>query len=417
MQRASSARGEDGLLPSLASRLAVVDLLYQLGLQATYFVGVVGCATYVLGANAFQVSYLVLTFNLVLVAGGVACGPFVDRVGPRRALVLAFPVMSLLGLFGWLFPLSMGSLFVTATLLGALWAVAGTAVNAFPRYLTESPRELLRMNGLCNTATSVAVIVGPLLGGAISKVAPQQCVFSVLAFAPLSAEAVVMGMPRAALCKPGTGETGKPDGAGRGGGRGAFLHELWEGVRIVFTHGDLAFLFFLGFLGFFCYGAFDSLESLFYRYTLHASSDWMGWLSAIAGVGGTLGSLLVMRVPERRLTPTLLSALLLVTGVGSMVYVGTGSVAVAAVGQAIVGLGFGAMGPVRTTLTQQRCDPSYVGRVTSVMEAGLNSAGIIPLFFAPFLADALGVQTVLFGASTMVALVAVAFLLASLRRR
>lgn len=417
MQRTPSARGEECSLPSLASRLAVVDLLYQLGLQATYFVGVVGCATYVLGANAFQVSYLVLTFNVVLVTGGVACGPLVDRVGPRRALVLAFPAMSLLGLFGWLFPLSMGSLFVTAALLGALWAVAGTAVNAFPRYLTDSPRELLRMNSLCNTATCVAVIVGPLLGGAISMVVPQQCVFSVLAFAPLVAEVVVMGMPRAALCKPGTGEAGEPDGTGGDRGRGAFLHELWEGIRIVFTHGDLAFLFFLGFLGFFCYGAFDSLESLFYRYTLHASSDWMGWLSAIAGVGGTLGSLLVMRVPERRLTPTLLSALLLVTGVGSMVYVGTGSVAIAVVGQAITGLGFGAMGPVRTTLTQQRCDQSYVGRVTSVMQAGLNSAGIIPLFFAPFLADAFGVQPVLFGASFMVALVAVAFLLASLRRR
>jgi MFS family permease len=106
-----------------------------------------------------------------------------------------------------------------------------------------------------------------------------------------------------------------------------------------------------------------------------------------------------------------------VTGVGSMVYVGTGSVAVAAVGQAITGLGFGAMGPVRTTLTQQCCDQSYVGRVTSVMQAGLNSAGIIPLFFAPFLADSLGVQAVLFGASAMVALIAVVFLLASLRRR
>jgi MFS-type transporter involved in bile tolerance (Atg22 family) len=51
------------------------------------------------------------------------------------------------------------------------------------------------------------------------------------------------------------------------------------------------------------------------------------------------------------------------------------------------------------------------------MQAGLNSAGIIPLFFAPFLADAFGVQPVLFGASFLVALVAVAFLLASLRRR
>ena len=309
MQTTPSARGEGSSPSAIASRLTVVDLLYQLGLQATYFVGIVGCATYALGANAFQVSYLVLTFNIVLVAGGVACGPLVDRVGPHRTLVLALPAMSALGLFSWLFPLSMRSLFATAALLGMLWSLAGTAVNSYPRYLTDRPKVLLRMNSLCNTATSVAVIGGPLLGGTISSFAPQQCVFAVLALAPIGAEVVVMGLPQTTGTRSLVGER---DEAGRGGGR-AFLRELWEGIRIVFTHADLAFLFFLGFLGFFCYGAFDSLESLFYRYTLHASPDWMGWLSAIVGVGRTLGSLLVMRIPERRLTPTLLSALLLVT--------------------------------------------------------------------------------------------------------
>ena len=36
---------------------------------------------------------------------------------------------------------------------------------------------------------------------------------------------------------------------------------------------------------------------------------------------------------------------------------------------------------------------------------GLNSAGVIPLAVAPFLAEAFGVQRVLFGASCIIALV------------
>ena len=114
---------------------------------------------------------------------------------------------------------------------------------------------------------------------------------------------------------------------------------------------------------------------------------------------------------------TALSAMLLVTGLGSMLYVGTGSIAWACVGQLVCGLGFGAMGPTRTTLTQARCDVSHVGRVTSVMRVGMNSAGVLPLFVAPFLADAFGVQAVLFGASTMVAVVAVAFVARTRTRR
>ena len=36
---------------------------------------------------------------------------------------------------------------------------------------------------------------------------------------------------------------------------------------------------------------------------------------------------------------------------------------------------------------------------------GLNSAGVLPLLVAPFLANALGVQPVLFGASTLTAVI------------
>ena len=172
---------------------------------------------------------------------------------------------------------------------------------------------------------------------------------------------------------------------------------------------DLRLIFLMGFMGFFAYGAFDSLESLFYRDVLQVGTQWMGWLSAIAGIGGTVGSLLVMRVPQRHVSMGLLSAALLVTGVGSCVYVGTGNVWVAAFGQAVCGIGFGSMGPVRATLTQERCDPSHVGRVMATMRVGLNGAGVVPLLVAPFLADAFGVQAVLFGASLATVAIALAF--------
>ena len=105
----------------------------------------------------------------------------------------------------------------------------------------------------------------------------------------------------------------------------------------------------------------------------------------------------------------LLCALLLLTGLGSMLYVGTPLVACAAAGQFLAGLGFGSMGPVRTSLVQSRCDVSHVGRVTSVIRIGLNGAGTLPLVVAPFLARVLGVQAVLFAASTFCAAIAVVF--------
>ena len=45
------------------------------------------------------------------------------------------------------------------------------------------------------------------------------------------------------------------------------------------------------------------------------------------------------------------------------------------------------------------------------------SAGVLPLLAAPFLAEALGVQAVLFGASTIIALVGTLFFVAQGRRR
>lgn len=427
-------------------RIVAINFFSMLAFQSTYFVGVIGCATYVLGLGALEVSALVFLLNAVLVAGNLASGPVIDTIGPRRTLMAVLSVTSVLGAVAWLAPVSYPELVLVAMALGLSFGMSTTAIDAYPRYFSEDAGELARMNSLNQVATGASVVFGPAMAGWITTWAPVQCVFSLLMLAPVPAVALAWatreeltaargegagcgaGAPGAGgdvpagmsisgagapTCAPASGDSAKDavsTPAECGSARG-FLSDAAEGVRIVFGREDLRVLFFIGFLGFFAYGAFDSLESLFYRDVLRVGADWMGWLSAVSGVGGVAGSLLVLKIPKQSLSTRLLALILTLVGVGSMIYTGTPIVAVAAVGQVISGIGFGALAPVRTTLTQQRCEPGNVGRVSSVMRMGMNSAGTLPLLVSPALAAAFGPQAVLFGASTLAALIGLAFAL------
>lgn len=386
---------------SPSHRLVAVDFFIQLAFQSTYFVGIIGCGTYVLGAGAFETSALVFGLNLALIFATFCAGAFVDSLGPRRVLLAVCVLLCASGVFGLVALVSYPVLALLAISAGLLFGAGTTAMDAYPRFLTETPEELLRINGLNYIATNVAVIVGPALGGVIASAISNQGVFFLLAAAPVPALLLVTSLQEGAAV-PGIDKSGARDEA-------TGLISLWEGVVATAADVDLRLIFLMGFMGFFAYGAFDSLESLFYRDVLCVGTQWMGWLSAIAGIGGTLGSYLIMRVPSGRIRLELLAAMLLVTGVGSVVYVGTVYVAVAAVGQLVCGIGFGAMGPVRVTLTQRLSDPAKVGRVLGVMRVGLNGAGVLPLLAAPFLADAFGVQGVLVGASLATVAIACVF--------
>lgn len=395
-------------------RIVAINFFSMLAFQATYFVGVIGCATYVLGLGALEVSALVFLLNAVLVAGNLASGPVIDTIGPRRTLMAVLSVTSVLGAVAWLAPVSYPELVLVAMALGLSFGMSTTAIDAYPRYFSEDAGELARMNSLNQVATGASVVFGPAMAGWITTWAPVQCVFSLLMLAPVPAVALAWATREelsAARSADGPDNVAGSDAEPQTGCLRGFLSNAAEGVRIVFGREDLRVLFFIGFLGFFAYGAFDSLESLFYRDVLRVGADWMGWLSAVSGVGGVAGSLLVLKIPKQSLSTRLLALILTLVGVGSMIYTGTPFVAVAAVGQVITGIGFGALAPVRATLTQQRCEPGNVGRVSSIMRMGMNSAGTLPLLVSPALADAFGPQTVLFGASTLAALIGLAFAL------
>ncbi len=64
--------------------------------------------------------------------------------------------------------------------MGLAGAAASTAVETYPRYLTASEPELVRMNSLNSTATFASVIVGPLAAGAVADAFTTALVFTLL---------------------------------------------------------------------------------------------------------------------------------------------------------------------------------------------------------------------------------------------
>ena len=378
----------------MCKRLVVVCFLNQLGFQAAYFVGIIGCATYALGADAVGVSVLVFVMNVVMLVGYSLAGALIDAMGPRPVLTgaLAGPLAAAAVMFAA--PLSMASLLAVSVVMGLSGAAASTAVETFPRYLTADEPALVRVNSLASVATFAAVIAGPLLAGAIAGAADNRLVFAVLPLTSVPGVAVALTLRE--RVRP------KREGSGNEPARSLFSR-IADGVRACAASPALIVLFLVCFLGNLGFGAFDSLESLFYRDVLRVGAEWMGWLTAIVGVGATAGSLLAPRVPPKRVTLPVLCGLLVLEGLGAVLYTATPIVWCAAAGQLVLGVANGMIMPLRVTLTQRNCELASLGSVSALMRVGISVSGTLPLLAAPFLAEALGVQAVLVSASALVA--------------
>ena len=208
-------------LLSPSHRLVAVNFFIQLAFQSTYFVGIIGCGTYVLGAGAFERPPRVWT-----------------QPGAHLCNVLRRRTCGLLG------PASCASSRLRPALrIGRFWPCSSRVLSraCATRHLCRvavwrgdhghgrlsalfdgAPEELLRINGLNNIATSVAVIVGPALGGVIASAFSNQGVFFLLAAAPVPALLLVASL------REGTAVQGVDKPESRDGATG--LRSLWEGV-------------------------------------------------------------------------------------------------------------------------------------------------------------------------------------------
>lgn len=381
----------------MAKRLVLMRLFIYLGVQCCYFIGIVGTLTYAMNGGVGDNVLGIAVLNGCMIGGSLVGGPLLDRIGPRRyfALVVAALVTSALAF--QVLAASVAGVLLGAALFGVAWGFGDMVAKAFPSYLTDDPAELKNINSVVFTVSNAAIVVGPVLGGALAASVSTHAVFLLLAVCALVSLVPATGF------RP-LREPRRSEPRGEGPDRSA----LFAGFSTVFAVPALALLFWSCFAAFFGYGAFDPLESLYYRDVLGVGVEWMGWLSSAAGLGGIVGALLVLRIPARRVNVRTLLAVLASEGVFALVYVGTSSVAVACAGQVLLGVAFGALMPLLTTLTQMHAPLETLGSVNAVMSLGNNAAGVLPLFCAPALARILGVQGTLVAASALVFLMPLA---------
>lgn len=402
--------------------------MFYLGVQAAYFIGIVGVLTYELKASTMALAAAVGIFNLCIIVANACGGTLLDVKGPRVHTAATVAVVVASCLVYQIVEVSVASVLAMSAAFGFSCGMGFPYLTAYPAYLTHRSGELQQVNALLSVASNAAVAVGPAIGGVIASVFPAQRVFvfpavlGVAAIVPAAAllkQIAAMGV-RSLHGLEGASSVYANEGTqGDAGEAAASVPTVEKGtfgdsVRTVMRSSVLSLLFWGGVLAYAGYGAFDPLESLYYRDVLHVGIAWMGWLSSAAGVGSFAGAMLSLRVPNSWVNVRTLLLLIALQGAACLLYVGTPFVICALAGQVLLGCAFGMVTPLQNTLVQMRAPKRLLGRVNSVMSAGFNGAGVIPLFAAPVLADMFGVQAVLLGASAFVLIVPIVCL--ALRR-
>jgi ABC-type branched-subunit amino acid transport system permease subunit len=112
------------------------------------------------------------------------------------------------------------------------------------------------------------------------------------------------------------------------------------------------------------------------------------------------------RLPGRYRTARSLALVVGLTGLGSLLYVGTDRLGIVVAAGVVWGSIIGLMAPLHRTLIQLNSPDQYVGRITGVTHIHSEVGHLLPLAIAPPLAAAFGIQRTLIAAGILVALVA-----------
>lgn len=360
-------------------RILAARFLSRIGSEAAFFVGVWGKAAYELEATATDLAILMVGLTVATMLGGAVSGVLVDRHGPRVTLAfaeLAFVPTAL----AFIFADSMAAL----TAIGALWAFVGTPVytagDSFAPYLTDSPDELKRVNSLLNGAGSLSFVLGPASGALIARYVDLNWVFVFDAATSLAAAAIVW---RARL-------TRAPEPAREP--RRHMMAEMLVGMRLAYRMRALRYYIIAGTLAWVSFSAFGVLEPLFFRDIVRSDVEVLGWVNTFFGLGMLAGSALLPRMRSSVLSARGLAITIVVSGFGSIIYVGTADVQVVYFGALVWGVVIGVLEPLLRTLIHRDTPHEVVGRVIGTVDVHRRAGELMPLAFAPAVAGLIGIQ-------------------------
>jgi len=292
--------------------------------------------------------------------------------------------------------------------LASLAAIAATpfrpAVAALIPSLVDSPEELTASNGTTSTIESLAIFVGPALGGLLLTVTsvPVVALFDVLTFvwsALLVSRIVVHHKDSVAVAVPGVATDGTTSAEGAAALSDAtvaeketFLQEVTAGFRSIFSNRDLTMISMV-----YCAQTVVAGASAVFSIEIAVQmtsfgANGVGYLDSAFGVGAILGGLVAIgRATARRLAtdfgvgvifwalPLLLAAVWPQT-------------APAFVAMAIIGFANPIVDVNASTILQRLTPDAVLGRVFGALDTGLIAAMALGSVLMPVLIHYTGLR-------------------------
>jgi len=312
---------------------------------------------------------------VVLSLPGAFLGPLlgvpIDRLGPRRTLIIA----NLLGMVNAI-ALTQADSYTTIILfalpLGLIEAMAAASLDAIPpRLMTDE--QLLAANALLGGAQDVAIILGPIIAAVVNAQWGLEGAFLVDA-----ATFLVGALVAIPLRVPAAEAALESESTWKELRAGLSLARRTDGLRWTLCVVGSVYLL---------WALFGLLEPLYVRDALGESDTVFAMLQTVFGIGLVSAGLALATIGDRVARPRYVAMAVIASGATAALYVGTESVVVAFIGVFLWGIDVAFFYIPAKTLLQRYAPTTFHGRILSLNQSLEPLAGIV---MTPLGAVALG---------------------------
>jgi MFS family permease len=344
-----------GLPPALFANRPFTWLVASLGVSQlgfwAFFVVILGQAAYRFHAGTSELGVLFASFSISFLLLTAPLGMVPDRWSPKWSMMLG-QVVSTLAVAVAFGSHSLAWLYLASAIDGAGAAASIPARGSLTALLVDE-HSLVKANGMLNTASMLAVVVGPGVSGLLFRHGGQTAVYWFILAVLVAGLALLLPVP---------------DRRPRGDERESFVADLALGFRLSWREPELRRLLFLAAAAWFMLTVLITLEPLFVKDVLHRGIDGLGFLWSANGVGAFAGALALTRTNRADSREVWFIGISLVAaGLGYVVYVGTSVYVVAVAGDILLGAGFAWYLSLSQALIQRVAPEHMRGRVTGVV--------------------------------------------------
>jgi predicted MFS family arabinose efflux permease len=350
--------------------LWVSSLLSTLGSQVSRL----GLILYVFGTHAEIIS-LALLIVVDTLPGAVAAplaGAVVDGLSKRLVMVVSDLSRMILMLVILVHP-SLGVIYLMTALHSVATVFFQPARSAAVPLIVKQ-EDLVRANGVEQSAANLTLIAGPVLGAILLR---QFGLTATLLFDAASFLVSALMVARVTIRQV---ERKQIDLSAAGA-----VNEIKEGGRYLLRHPLALHLTFLLFVALSCTSVWIPLAPFFIRDQLGASEQLMGWQICLFGLGAAIGGLIAPRLVARFGTGVTLFAAFLGEALNMMLYSVVSQVGNSMLVIFVWGIILSIIVVPFYSILQKIVEERFLGRVFSIIKQGENLAVVLAMVAAVLL--------------------------------